>query len=194
MQAQWYLSMQMLQLPRYTREEKVQSNAKHSSSSSFPTSSHHYSRTSRPQDLVPGSTTRSLPKVSLSLSRIPRIPSLRSAILSLTMVSLRKTCKQHHERTKEQANHSRKRSPHSDRVIGVTSTPILVNVILDDAKQRKITCHDHESDEPCNSRDHGGEDGAAETSAEREEEGDECQAAGDGVEDHNAGQGFGGIG
>ena len=69
--------------------------------------------------------------------------------------------------------------------------PVTVDVVLDDAEEREIACHDDEGDEPRHSCDHGREQGAKDTGAKREEERDEGEAAGDGVENHDAGEGLG---
>jgi len=66
-------------------------------------------------------------------------------------------------------------------------------VILDDAKGDEIGRHYDDGYDPCDCRDCGREDGAAETRADCKEEGDESEAAGNGVEDHNSSKGFGGI-
>lgn len=75
----------------------------------------------------------------------------------------------------------------------MASTSVAVDVALDDAEEHKIRHHDHECDEPCDSGDHRGEDRSAETSTECEEEGDECEAASNRVEDHDAGKRLRGI-
>jgi len=56
----------------------------------------------------------------------------------------------------------------------MTSASILVDVVLDDTEESEVACHDDKGDEPGNGRDHSCEDGTAETSAECEEEGNEC--------------------
>lgn len=71
---------------------------------------------------------------------------------------------------------------------------IAVDLVLDDAEEGKVDGHDDESDDPGDCSDEGGEQAAADTSAEREEEGDECERAGDGVEDHDASEALGGLG
>jgi len=76
----------------------------------------------------------------------------------------------------------------------MASTAILIDVVLDDAEEGKIACHGHESDEPGDCRHHGSEDCAAEACTECHEKGDECETAGDGVEDHDSSQGLCGIG
>jgi len=100
------------------------------------------------------------------------------------------TRKKHNEGREEERNHGRQDSPHSDGVIGVASASVPVDVILDDAEEHEVGGHYHERDDPgygCHER---GQQGAAETSAKREEESNKCEAARDGVEDHDAGEGF----
>jgi len=76
----------------------------------------------------------------------------------------------------------------------VTSASILVDVVLDDAEESEVACHNHNGDEPGNGRDHRSHDCTAEACAESKEEGDECEATCDGVEDHYSSQGLRGIG
>jgi len=76
----------------------------------------------------------------------------------------------------------------------VASTSILVDVVLNDAEKCEVACHDHNGDEPGDGRDHGCHNGTAEACAESKEEGDECEATCDGVEDHDSSQGLRGIG
>jgi len=68
-----------------------------------------------------------------------------------------------------------------------------MNMALDKAKEDEIAGHYDHSDYPCESRNRGRENGAAETGAECEEEREEREAAGDGVQDHDAREGFGGV-
>jgi len=67
-------------------------------------------------------------------------------------------------------------------------------MVLDDSEEHEISDHNYECDDPGDSSDHGGEERAADASAKSEEEGNECKTAGNWVKDHNAGEGFGGIG
>jgi len=133
-----------------------------------------------------------LPEVSACLGSIPSIASLRSTVV-FSMHSLGQTSEQHNDGTEEQTDHSSQDCPHSDGVERMTSASILVDVVLDDAEECEVACHGDNGDEPCDGSDHGGEDGTADSSAECEEEGNECKTTSDGVKDHDSGQGFRGI-
>jgi hypothetical protein len=97
------------------------------------------------------------------------------------------------EEAEEQRDDGGEGGPHGDGVEGVAATVVLVDVVLDDAKQRKVRGHDHERDDERRRRDEGREQGAAEPRAEGEQEGDEREAARDRVQDHDAGQGLRGV-
>ena len=144
------------------------------------------------EDLVPVAT---LPEVSASarLGSISSISSLGSPVV-FSMHSLRETSKQHHESTKEQTQHSSQRSPHSHGIECMTSTSIRIDMILNDAEQRKVASHNDKGNQPSNGSNHSSENGTAETSAESEEKGNECKTAGNGMKDHDASQCLGGIG
>jgi len=115
-----------------------------------------------------------LPEMSLRRrGSISSITSLGSTVV-FSMHSLGEASKQYHESAEEQTEHSSQSCPHSNGVECMTSASILVDVILNDAEERKVACHDDNGDEPGNGSDHCCEDGTAETSAECEEEGNEC--------------------
>lgn len=109
------------------------------------------------------------------------------------MFACREACKQHNERREEQTHHRGKHSPHPDIKSRMAVTPILIDLVLDDAKQGEIARHNHDGDDERDEGDHGCEDGAEEPSTKSEEESNECQAAGNGVQHHHASERFGGV-
>jgi len=117
---------------------------------------------------------------------------LNRSVRSL-VVPRRETGEEDNERCNEKKDHRSQNCPHSDGVIRMTSTAILVNMILDDSEEHEIGNHDCESNDPGDSSDHGSEECTADASAKSEEEGDECKTAGNWVEDHDAGEAFGGV-
>jgi len=75
----------------------------------------------------------------------------------------------------------------------VTATSVLVHVILDNPEKHKVACHHDYSDDPGQRGHTGCEDGTKETRAKGKEKCDEGEATGNRMEDHDAGQGFGGV-
>lgn len=119
--------------------------------------------------------------------RIPRIRILRAvSSRPILMHARREAGEEDDERREEQQNHRREDSPHANGVVGVRSAAVLVDFVLDDSERDEVARHGHDRDYECDGRHEGREQGTAGAGAEREEEGDECEAAGDGVEDHDA--------
>lgn len=95
--------------------------------------------------------------------------------------------------SKEQAKHSNEQCPHRGREISIASASIVVHVSLDNSEKYEISDHDDDSDDPGDDGHHCCCNGTAEARSESEEEGDEGYTAGDWVENHDAGEGFGGV-
>jgi len=98
---------------------------------------------------------------------------------------------QNNEHAQEQANHSRQASPHADAVVRHTPAPVTIDVVLDDAEERKVNGHDDEGDDPREGRDDGAEEGADHAGTAGEEEGDESDSACDRMQDHGVGEAVG---
>jgi len=119
---------------------------------------------------------------------------LRSANIIL-VASSRETSKQDNESRKEQEDHSRKLSPHANGVFRLASTIVLaaVDVVLQDSEGDEVRRHHYDGERPRQGCDQRCEKCAADAAAEGEEEGDECHAADDGVQDHDASESLGGV-
>lgn len=125
-------------------------------------------------------------------SAIIHIARLLSGVI-LAMHSRREASEQNNESPEEEQDHSCQDRPHADWEVRMRSGSVAVDVILDDAEGDEIGGHDDDGYNPWDGCDCCSEDGAAETRADGEEEGDECEAGGDGVEDHDSSEGFGGV-
>jgi hypothetical protein len=66
-------------------------------------------------------------------------------------------------------------------------------VVFDDTEESEVTGHNDNCDYPCDQSSCSCEDGTAETCAESEEEGDECETACNGVKDHNTSESLSGV-
>jgi len=62
--------------------------------------------------------------------------------------SFRAARKEDDNSSEEEQYERRKRRPHANRINGMRPTPVLVNMILDDAKDYKINDHNHQRNEP----------------------------------------------
>jgi len=105
-------------------------------------------------------------------------------------------CKQNNECAEEEEDHSCKQCPDRYTKLRVTATRILaaiIDVVLDDAKQREVGREDHNTEGPGERSCEGGEQCAANARTQSHEEGNECHAADDGMEDHDAGESFSGV-
>jgi len=117
---------------------------------------------------------------------------LNRSIRSL-MLPRRETGEEDNECCEEKKDHGSQDRPHADGIIRMASTAILVDMILDDSEEHKIGNHDCECNDPGNGSDHGSEECTADAGAKSEEKGDKCKTAGNWVEDHDAGEAFGGV-
>jgi len=103
---------------------------------------------------------------------------------------------EHNEGREEEQDHGGELGPHGRAELGLAAALVLavvVDVVANGADPHEISRHDHDGEDPGESGDQGGEQRAADAGSECEEEGNECQAANDGVQDHDAGKRFGGI-
>lgn len=140
--------------------------------------------------LVSGSRL-SLPEVTLGGGVATRVASIRSlgvvcVARTLLVQASGEAGEENNEGGKEQTDHCSKNGPHANRVMGLASATVLVDLVLDDAEEGEIDSHDDHGHNPGNRRDHGGQQSAKDTGAESEEEGDEGKTAGDWVENHHA--------
>jgi len=117
---------------------------------------------------------------------------LNRSIRSL-MPPRRETGEEDNECCEEKEDHCSQDRPHADGIIRMTSTAILVDMVLDDTEEHEIGDHNRECDDPGDRSDHRSKKSTADAGAESEEEGDECKTAGNWVEDHDAGEAFGGV-
>jgi len=117
---------------------------------------------------------------------------LNSSVRSL-MSPRREAGEEDNEGCEEKKDHRSQDGPHADGIVRMTSTAILVDVVLNDSEENEIGDHDCKCDDPGYSSDHGSEKSTADTSTESEEEGDKCKTTSNWVENHDAGQAFGGV-
>ena len=102
--------------------------------------------------------------------------------------------KQYDEHAKEEQHESRDERPHARSVIRARSLAVLVDIVDDDPERHEIHRHDDERDDPRDERDQRADQRANHPGAERDQESQEGDAAGDGVQDHDVCQTVGGVG
>ncbi|KFY32944.1 hypothetical protein V495_08588 [Pseudogymnoascus sp. VKM F-4514 (FW-929)] len=134
--------------------------------------------------LVPASPVRRTR--SLNISRLDL-----TATTSLLSTS-RAARKQHQNRSKEEHHKRREQGPDALPVRCVAVT-IIIDLLLDDAPGDEIGDQDNEGDEPCDGGDERCAQGTEDGGAEGGEEGEECETAGYGVEDHDARERISGV-
>jgi len=139
----------------------------------------------------------SLPEPSPVRSRTTHVPSIgmfRSPHI-IPMTPGRETREEHDESPEEEQDHSREEGPDRNRVSRHAAALIIaaIDVVLYDAEEHEVRRQHDDGEDPRQRGDEGGEERAADARAEREQEGDEGHAADDGVEDHDAREGLGGV-
>lgn len=118
-----------------------------------------------------------------------------AVVLVLAVHSAGAACEEHEHCADQQGNHSYEQRPDARSIGRRASAAVVgsVDVVLEYAKQSEVACEHNDGDDPCNKGSHGCENSPAETSSESHEEGDECETAGNWVEDHNASERLCGI-
>jgi len=125
--------------------------------------------------------------------RVTRVGNLAVVHGRLSVSPGAAALEQDDEGREEEQDHGGEDGPHAYREVGVAACTIIVDVVLDDAEGDKVGDHDDEGDDPGQSGDNGSEQRAEDARAEGEEEGDECKTAGDGMQDHDAGESVRGV-
>lgn len=136
------------------------------------------------------------------LPLVPASPVRRTGSLNISRLDLTATTsllpasraarKQHQNRSKEEHHKRREQGPDALPVRRVAVT-IIIDLLLDDAPGDEIGNQDNEGDEPCDGGDERCAQGAEDGGAERGEEGEECETACHGVEDHDTGERISGV-
>ena len=118
------------------------------------------------------------------------------SVSASVLTSLTAATKQHQNHSEKQRQHRSKYEPHRDVKLGVgaSGAAIVVDLVLDDAPHHKVHHHRNQCDQPGKEGQSGGDQGTNYVGAESSEEGDECEAAGDGVQDHDVCEAGGGLG
>lgn len=101
----------------------------------------------------------------------------------------------HHHRPNQRANGRHQNRPRSGAIVRSRTricTPII-HIALDNAEEHKVDDARDSGDQESEQRDDRRQKGPDGACAEGKEEGDEVDAAGDGVENHGAGEGAGGV-
>jgi len=104
-----------------------------------------------------------------------------------------KAGEQDHESGEEQQDHSSENCPDARTELCMRARAILVNVVLDNAKEGEITSQSYDDDDK---RDRGcddTEDSATDTGPKSEEEGNKGESGSNRVKNHHTGEGLGGV-
>ena len=109
------------------------------------------------------------------------------------MHSRRAASKEQHQGAQQRANRTDKGRPRGSAILGTAIGTVVIDVAANDGKQHKVDNHDGAGDQESQQGDHGSQEGSHEPGAEGEDERDEVEAAGDGVQDHGLGQGARGV-
>lgn len=95
---------------------------------------------------------------------------------------------QDNESGKEEENQGGKNCPDTRTKFGVRSRAVVVDMVLNDAKESEIAGKGYNHDDEGNSRCDSCEDGTTDTSAQGKEESNEGKSSGNWVENHDAGE------
>jgi len=137
-----------------------------------------------------------LPETSLGSGGSITGISMFGAAEVILVSSGREASEEDDEGGEEEEDHGRNQRPHSHGVFSFAAALVLamiVDVVSDDAEEGQVSGHDHHGEDPGEGCGQRRKQCAADTGTKSEDEGNECHAGDDGVENHHTRQRLGGI-